>query len=106
MLLAYGLRVFDSVANSSRVLGTSVGLDTFLRHESTKEYAMINRLAGLGFASLLSVACAHPNATPEDNTPVIGKMHKADKSFVLSDPDSKQRCNCLLYTSAAINRTT
>lgn len=53
---------------------------------------MINRLAGLGFASLLSVACAHPNATPEDNTPVIGKMHKADKSFVLSDPDSKQRC--------------
>ncbi len=54
---------------------------------------MINRLAGLGFARLLSVACAHPSTTPEDNTQVIGKLQKADQTFLLSDPDTKHRCN-------------
>lgn len=53
---------------------------------------MINRLAGTVFASLLSIACAQPHAAPEDNAQLIGQMQKADKSFVLSDPDSKQRC--------------
>lgn len=53
---------------------------------------MRHRLSSLLIGGLLSLACAQPRATPEDKSQVIGKMHKADPSFVLSDPDSKQRC--------------
>ena len=50
------------------------------------------RLLSLLLAPLLATACAHKTVEPIDNTPVIGKMSKADVTFVQRDPDSKHGC--------------
>ncbi len=51
------------------------------------------KLFSLLVAPLLAVACAHTTPRePIDNTPVIGKMAKADVTFIQRDPDSKNGC--------------